>query len=249
MKLLIATLTLATILPFGSTESVRTVSLGGHEQKLHMYGPATGTPVILASGDGGWMHLAPHLAVLLAGRGYFVIGLDSRSYLSSETGGNQALTTHGIASDYGTLLSIFAGDGRAILAGVSEGAGLSIVAASDPQNQERIAGVMTFGLGEHNELAWHWKDSLIYITKSVPSEPTFNASDFVPHVAPLPLAFIRATHDEFVPQAQSDRLIAAASAPVRAWTVAASDHRFSDNLSELDRATAQAFDWIFAIRR
>ena len=107
---------------------------------------------------------------------------------------------------------------------------------------------MTFGLGERNELAWHWKDSLIYITKGVPSEPTFNATDFISHLSPVPLAFIRATHDEFVPSEQSDRLIAAASAPVRAWTVAASDHRFSDNLSELDRATAQAFDWIFALR-
>ncbi len=62
MKLLVATVTLASILPFGSTETVRTVNLGGHEQKLHMYGAETGRPVILASGDGGWMHLAPHLA-------------------------------------------------------------------------------------------------------------------------------------------------------------------------------------------
>lgn len=249
MKLLLATLTLASILPFGSTETVRTVNLGGHEQKLHMYGAETGRPVILASGDGGWMHLAPHLAALLASRGYFVIGLDSRSYLSSGSGAKQALSTHGIASDYATLLSTFAGERRAILAGVSEGAGLSVVAASDSKNQDRIAGVMTFGLGELNELAWHWKDSLIYITKSVPSEPTFNASDFLPHLTPLPLAFIRATHDEFVPAAQSDRLIASASAPVRSWTITASDHRFSDNLAELDRATIEAFDWIFATRR
>jgi pimeloyl-ACP methyl ester carboxylesterase len=249
MKLLVATLTLASILPFGSTETVRTVSLSGHEQKLRMYGPETGRPVILASGDGGWMHLAPHLATLLASRGYFVIGLDARSYLSSGSGAKQGLTTHAIASDYATLLSMFAaGDRRVILAGVSEGAGLSVVAGSDPNNQARIAGVMTFGLGERNELAWHWKDSLIYITKGVPSEPTFNATDFLPHLAPLPLAFIRATHDEFVPQAQSDQLIASASGPRRAWTIEASDHRFSDNLSELDRATTQAFDWIFATR-
>src|SRR5690349_7999390 len=153
MKLLLATLTLASILPFGATDTLRTVSLGGHEQKLHMYGPETGRPVILASGDGGWMHLAPHLAALLASRGYFVIGLDARSYLSSG-GAKQALTTHAIASDYAALLSMFAaGDRRVILAGVSEGAGLSVVAGSDPNNQSRIAGVMTFGLGERNELA------------------------------------------------------------------------------------------------
>ena len=248
MKLLLATLTMASMLSLGSTDTVRTVSLGGHEEKLRVYGPERGQPVILASGDGGWIHLAPHLAAALASRGYYVIGLDARAYLSNSASSKQGLTPADIAHDYRTLLSMFSPDRRAVLAGISEGAGLSIVAGADKQNQQRIAGVMTFGLGDRNELAWHWKDSLIYITKGVPSEPTFNASDFIAHVSPLPLAFIRPTHDEFVPPAQSDHLIAAATAPVRSWTIAASDHRFSDNLVELDRATAQAFDWIFATR-
>jgi fermentation-respiration switch protein FrsA (DUF1100 family) len=248
MNRLLASLLVATILPFSSQGIARAVSLSGREQKLHLYGPATGRPVILSSGDGGWMHLAPHLADALAARGYFVIGLDAKSYLSIASGSKQGLTPEDIAHDYGTLLAMFASDQPAVLAGVSEGAGLAVVAAADPRNQRRIAGVMSFGLGERNELAWHWKDSLIYVTKAVPSEPTFNASAFIPRISPLPLAFIRATHDEFVPPAESDRLIATAAAPVRAWTVTASDHRFSDNLSALDVAALQAFDWIFASR-
>lgn len=247
MRTLIASLLFASILPFGSQGATRAITLSGHEQKLHLYGAATGRPVILASGDGGWLHLAPHVAEQLAARGYFVIGMDAKSYLSSGAG-SQTLTPRDIAHDYNTLLSTFAAGRRAILAGVSEGAGLSVVAAADSHDQEHISGVVTFGLGERNELAWHWKDSLIYVTKRVPSEPTFNASDFVPHLSPVPLAFIRSTHDEFVPQTESDHLIAAASSPVRAWTIAAGDHRFSDNLTELDRATLQAFDWIAATR-
>jgi hypothetical protein len=247
MRLMVAALTLASTLQLASTDAIRTVSLGGHEEKLRISGPETGQPVILASGDGGWIHLAPHLAAALAAHGYFVIGLDSRGYLSN--GSRQGLTPADVARDYGTLLSTFARQRRAVLAGVSEGAGLSVVAGADRHNQERVAGVMTFGLGDPNELAWHWKDSLIYITKGVPSEPTFNASDFIPRVSPLPLAFIRPTHDEFVPPAQSDHLIAVAAAPVRSWTIEAGDHRFSDNLAELDRATAQAVDWIVGARR
>jgi len=247
MKLLIASMVLASILPFASQGTTRTITLRGHEQRLHIYGPADGRPVILASGDGGWLHLAPHLADGLAARGYFVVGVDAKSYLS--TAADQALTPEDIGRDYNVLLSTFAGGRRAILAGVSEGAGLSVVAAADPRDQDRIAGVITFGLGERNELAWHWKDSLIYVPKRVPSEPTFNASDFLHHLAPVPLAFIRSTHDEFVPQTESDHLIAAASSPVRSWTIAAGDHRFSDNLTDVDRATIQAFDWIFASRR
>ena len=142
---------------------------------------------------------------------------------------------------FAALLAMFAGEQPAILAGVSEGAGLSLVAAADPQNRPRIRGVVTYGVGEQNELAWHWKDSLIYITKRVPAEPHFSASSFIPHIAPLPLAFIRASHDEFVPVTESDRLIATARQPSRAWTIASSDHRFSDNLAGVDRATDAGF--------
>lgn len=247
---LLATLLVATILPFGSQGTTRTIMLGGHEQKLHLYGDVAGRPLILASGDGGWFHLAPHLADLLAARGYFVIGVDSRAYLSAGSGEKQSLTPTDIGRDFGSLLTTFAAGGRpAILAGVSEGAGLAVVAAADPHNQGRIAGVLVFGLGERNELAWHWKDSVIYVTKAVPAEPTFNATTYIPHVSPLPLSFIRSTHDEFVPPAESDRLIASAVSPVRSWTVAADNHRFADNLAELDRATLQALDWTFASRR
>jgi fermentation-respiration switch protein FrsA (DUF1100 family) len=234
----------ATILPFGSQGTIRTVSLAGHDQKLHLYGSFAGQPVILASGDGGWMHLAPHVAESLAARGYFVIGLDAKSYLSNGSPAGGALSPAQIAADFATLLGMFAFERPAILAGVSEGAGLALVGAAEPGNHPHIRGVVTYGVGERNELAWHWKDSLIYLTKRVPSEPTFNATTFIPRVAPLPLAFIRSSHDEFVPAAESDRLVASAGKPVRAWMVSAGDHRFSDNLAELDRVTIEALDWI-----
>jgi pimeloyl-ACP methyl ester carboxylesterase len=249
MRIVIGTLLMATILAFGSQGTIQVVSLAGREQKLHLYGPENGPPVILASGDGGWIHVAPHLADILAARGYFVMGLDSRSYLNSGSGTKDVLTPTEIARDYRTLLSKAGTGTRVLLVGVSEGAGLSVVAAADPRNQDRIAGVIAIGLGDRNELAWHWKDSIIYVTKGVPSEPIFNASTFLPHVSPVPLAFIRSTHDEFVPRTESDHLIAAASSPVHSWIVSAGDHRFSDNLPELDRATLQAFDWIFAVHR
>jgi len=248
MTLLLASMILATILPFNSQGTLRTVRLGDHDQKLHLYGRFAGQPIILSSGDGGWIHLAPHLADLLAAKGYFVIGFDVKSYLTTGGNGKGTLAPADVARDYGTLLRMFAADQPAILAGVSEGAGCSVVAASEPLNRARIAGVATFGLGERNELAWHWKDAVIYVTKGVPDEPTFNASSFIPHV-PVPIAFIRAAHDEFVPRGESDLLVAAAASPTHVWTIAAHDHRFSDNLSELDHAALQAFEWIFAIHR
>src|SRR5215213_4855539 len=99
MRLLLASLTLASLLPFGMADTVRTVRLRGREEKLRIYGTQRGQPVILASGDGGWMHLAPHLATALAARGYFVIGLDSREYLSGAAGSTRALAPGDVAGD------------------------------------------------------------------------------------------------------------------------------------------------------
>lgn len=42
------------------------VMVRGHHQTLRLYGARTGSPVIVASGDGGWIHLAPFVAEQLA---------------------------------------------------------------------------------------------------------------------------------------------------------------------------------------
>src|SRR6187549_308185 len=57
--------------------TTETVTIRGHKQTLHIYGGRDSDPVILSSGDGGWIHLAPHVAELLAQCGYRVIGFDS----------------------------------------------------------------------------------------------------------------------------------------------------------------------------
>ena len=63
-------------------------------------------------------------------------------------------------------------------------------------------------------------------------------------MAPLPLAAIHSTHDEFVPLADVQRIVSAAHEPKRLWIVEAADHRFSDALPELDRRLAEAIAWI-----
>src|SRR6187401_3692199 len=68
------------------------LTLRGTRQTLHLYGPPRGAPVILLSGDGGWIHLGPQVAQMLAARGLFVVGVDSRAYLESFTSATAALT-------------------------------------------------------------------------------------------------------------------------------------------------------------
>jgi len=65
-------------------------------------------------------------------------------------------------------------------------------------------------------------------------------------VREIPLAAIHSTHDEFVPLAEVEKIMAVANVPKKLWAIEASDHRFSDNLSELDRCLLDAMAWVRA---
>jgi alpha-beta hydrolase superfamily lysophospholipase len=227
-------------------QSAHRLAIRGHEQLLQLYGPPTGDPVLVSSGDGGWMHLGPHVAELLAARGFFVVGFDAKAYLAGFTTDQSTLHPSDEPADYKALVTFAsAATGRKpILVGVSEGAGLSVLAATDPETKALIGGVIGLGLPELNELGWRWKDSLVYLTHRAPNEPTFSAAATVAAVAPLPLAIIQSTHDEFVPLAETQRIFERAASPKRLWIVEAENHRFSNNLPEFDARLMEAIEWV-----
>jgi alpha-beta hydrolase superfamily lysophospholipase len=198
------------------------------------------------SGDGGWTHLGPQVAEFLGGRGFCVVGFDAKHYLSSFTSGPRTLVPSDVPVDYRALVE-YARGGRTepvLLVGVSEGAGLSVLAASAPGLQGSLRGVLGLGLPDVNELAWRFSDSTIYVTHKTPNEPTFKAADYVPELGRLPLAAIHATHDEFVPVDEIRRLMALPGGPKKLVVLEAADHRFSDRRSELERAILDALDWM-----
>lgn len=239
----IALLTQTTL---ATAQARETIVIRGKAQTLHVYGQRGNPPAIVSSGDGGWIHLGPHVAETLAARGFFVVGVDVKAYLESFTSGASALRPEDEPRDYATLAA-YAAHGSAqkpILVGVSEGAGLSVLAATDPATKSAIAGVIGLGLPNLNELAWRWKDSMIYLTHGVPNEPTFSTQAIVDRLAPLPLAAIHSTRDEFVPLAEVQLVFDRAREPKRLWVVNASDHRFSDNLAEFDQRLLEAIAWV-----
>lgn len=245
----LGTLTIAAMLLPTARASAQTrnrISIRGHEQVVLLYGPPTGQPVIVSSGDGGWIHLGPHVAEVLAARGYFVVGFDVRAYLASFTTRRSAVRMEDEPGDYRTLVRFASGGTgrRPILIGVSEGAGLSVLAAADPATKAEVAGVIGLGLPDANELGWRWKDMVIYLTHRSPAEPAFRTASVIDRLAPLPLAAIHSTRDEFVPLAEVERLMAAAREPKRLWIVLASNHRFSDKLDEFDRRLLDAMAWV-----
>jgi dienelactone hydrolase len=227
-------------------QTLESVTLRGHSQTLHIYGTRGGPPVIVSSGDGGWVHLGPRVAELLAQHGYFVVGFDIKAYLEGFTAGSTTLSQEDVRADYKALVD-FAGRGskaKPILIGVSEGAGLSVLAASDERSKGAIAGVIGLGLCDRTALGWRWTDDVIYITHGTPNEPTFSTAAIVDRMAPVPLAAIHSTHDEFVPLAEIQHVLDRAREPKRLWVVNAANHRFSNNEVEFDRCLFEAIDWI-----
>ena len=246
MGLLLVSLMLTQVLAAPAPQTRETLSIRDHRQTVWTYGRRGGQPIIVSSGDGGWIHLGPRVAEFLASKGFFVVGFDAKAYLESFTTGRTALRPEDEPGDYKVLADWAAQGGarKPILVGVSEGAGLSVLAATDPKTKTAIAGVIGLGLPNTNELGWRWKDAVIYVTHGVPNEPTFSTASVVDRVSPLPIAAIHSTRDEFVPLPEVQRVIAAAGPPKRLWIVQASDHRFSDNQAELERVLIEAVAWV-----
>lgn len=228
--------------------SAALVEVRAKPQQLSLYGSRGGTPVVVSSGDGGWVRLAPYVAGLLASRGYFVVGVNSKAYLSAFTTSTSALTEHDVRRDYRTFVEFAARESsvKPLLIGVSEGAGLSVLAATDATTRSAVKGVIGLGLGDQNELGWRWRDATIYLTKKTPNEPSFSTAGIVSGIAPLPLAALHSSRDEYVPLSEVRQVLARATGPTRLWIVQASDHRFSGSLPEFDRRLMEAIDWVNA---
>jgi hypothetical protein len=223
-----------------------TINIRGRSQELHVSGRKGAVPIILSSGDLGWAGLVVHVAEYLAAKGYYVVGINTRSYLSSFTTAKSALAASDVQADYLTLIecaSRFSAE-KPMLAGISEGAGLSVLAATKPEIKSRIRGVLGLGLPNQNELGWKWQDFTIWITKKAPHEPGFMVESIIGGVSPIPLAEIHSTHDEFLPLEKAKTMFSLAGSPKRMWIIEASNHRFSDNRSELDRCISEALHWI-----
>ena len=244
------TLSALTVAHAARGQGVQTLDIRGHAQVLHVYGSRGGPPVIVASGDGGWIHLAPHVAETLAAKGFYVIGFDVKAYLEAFTSDRGTLQPDDVTRDFKMLVDVAARGStrRPVLVGVSEGAGLSVLAVTDARTNAAVDGVVALGLPNVNELGWRWKDSVIYVTHATPHEPTFSTAAVVSRVSPAPLAMIQSTHDEFVPATDTDRILDAAREPKRLWNVAAMDHRFSGNVAEFDRRLLDAMDWVHGTR-
>jgi fermentation-respiration switch protein FrsA (DUF1100 family) len=224
------------------------LTIRGHPLKLRVYGVRGGPVAVVASGDGGWIHLGPDVAEFLSGKGYFVVGFDSKEYLSSFTKGGTTLGMADVPGDFAALID-YASTGASeppVLIGVSEGAALAVLAATGDATRSKVAGVLSLGLPDRAELGWRFRDSVIYVTKGVPKEPLFSTAEIIGKVAPLPVVAIHSTRDEFVSVDEVKRIMSRALEPKQLWLIDADNHRFSGKEQDLDTKLLDAMAWIKA---
>jgi alpha-beta hydrolase superfamily lysophospholipase len=235
----------------GADPASETLAIRGQPQSLRVYGKRGGPVAIVASGDGGWVHLGPYVAEFLSGKGYFVVGFDSKAYLSSFTRDGKTLRATDVPGDFAGLVDHASRGGVAppVLFGVSEGAALAILAATDDATKAKVAGVVALGLPDKAELGWRFRDSMIYVTRGVPNEPLFSTAEVIGQVSPLPVVAIHSTKDEFVRVEDVTRVMSRALEPKQLWLIEASNHRFSGKEQELDQRLLDAIAWIDAQRR
>lgn len=228
--------------------------LRGRAMALTIYRP-DGAPkgtIIMGSGDVGWVGLAVSRAQELSAAGYLVAGVNVREYLSTFTTKAGHLETADIQHDFNALASYLRQQGWCVapvlLSGVSEGAGIAVVAAAAPENHTWLDGVITMGLPRVSEIAWRWSDFTSWITKKDAAEPSVDALAFLPGVAPVPLVMLQSSRDEYVPESDYRQMERAAGEPKQLVLIDASNHRFTDRLPDLRRAYDEAIEWVRAKR-
>jgi len=69
--LLVTAMLACLAVPVPASAETTTITIRGKTQVLRLYGARTGAPIVVASGDGGWLHLGPHVAEMLAAKGFF----------------------------------------------------------------------------------------------------------------------------------------------------------------------------------
>ena len=228
------------------------VTLHGKPFTLEVY-PASnpkapkGT-IFMGSGDAGWIGLGVELAEDLSKDGYTVVGINVRRYLSMFRTNTSHLTTADVPRDYAEMARYLTEQHvltpPVIIAGVSEGAALGVLAASAPANHAWINGVITLGLPRTAELAWRWVDAMSFITKQDCDEPSFEPAAFVRGVAPIPLLMIQSRNDEFVPERDFRMFEQIPSSPKQLVLIDASNHRFTDRRPELKSQIRAGLAWI-----
>jgi len=141
-----------------------------------------------------------------------------------------------LAADYLTLIDAacarlrLPADVPVILTGLSRGAGLAVVAATQPELVRRVSGVLLMGLTADERNV----------------RPTAAPFSLLGRID-LPLALLQSTKDHHVPAEEARRLLGPDAARRRLVAIDADSHTFGGHRDELFRQVEASLEWISRI--
>jgi hypothetical protein len=235
-----------------------TVNLRGKPQSVQVYDPVAAAPkrslqVLVTSGDLGWLGISGEIPGHLQDQGYRVIGLNAQKYVSSYTSSAGAhLEENWIPTDFHAIAEAASTGGvfpkEFVSVGVSEGAGLAVMAMGQGQASALCKGVIALGMPMKTALGWHWTDFTSWISKKEPNEPEVNTKDYLVRLK-VPVVLVHSIHDEYDHIDIVKAAFAAAPEPKRFHAVDASNHRFSNKTPEVLSLVDDSLEWISSLKR
>lgn len=231
----------------GRAEERWPFSLRGQVQEVTRYRAAApaSTAVVFLPGDGGWRGFAVDMARSLAGAGFDVYGWDVKRYLSGFTSARGPLREGEIQADLAAWAQALRQSGyrNVVLVGWSQGAAMAALAAAHPDVKRWVPGVVLLGLPERGVLGWRFADNFTYVTKAEPNEPMFATAPALPQIAPVRVAMIQSTADEYISLDTAKQLYQQLKDPKRFVPVEARNHKYEGNQTEFLRVLAAQVRW------
>jgi len=249
------------VLPSGERihEFTSQASLHGSELTLHLAQASSDAArplVVYGSGDGGWFGAAIGMFDLIAAAGYPAAGFSSRALLKIEQAGHASLSGQQIAESYHVILDAARRDlglplnTPAVLTGWSRGASLAVVAASEPDIDPAVTGIVAIGLPREDQLDTEPGDdddpapvSDALATRGRNAARERLMYPLLARVAPRRSAVVQATGDRYLPATEARALFGADSDVQRFFAVPAGNHRFSGGRPALRQALLDALTW------
>ncbi len=203
-------------------------------------------PVVLfLPGDAGWRGFAVDLAQAMAALGHPVFVLDTKTYLTGFTNGQNALTTRQIGQDLRRLIRWIAPpQGKVIVVGWSQGAAMAVLAAQGRGGHHLVSGVVTISLPEEAALGWSWKDTLFSLFRKKPHQPHFLVREHLSAIAPVPLCMIHPGDDAFTSAGSERALYNAAEHPKRLVEIPGANHSFDLVRDSFWAALRRGLEWL-----
>ncbi len=243
--------------PPGQVRSKAQMMLNGHPFDLRLSRPAQSSAakimIVYVTGDGGWFGLSTDLFNWMADWNYPIVGFSARSYKHNlgHFHDNAITTPQLLVKDYKAIIAFaeerlgLAPTTKVILAGMSRGAGFSVVAAGEGGLDDRMAGLLAVALTKEEEHVHHRPHGSASAGKPANQQTVMvDTYKYLDRVSPFPVIVIQSTNDGYVTADEARKLFGPDTDLRKLRAVPAANHGFRNGCPTLCKDTENALKWI-----